>query len=328
MTAAATKKNAPVKLEDIRPADLDAGQLFSGKPSGFTIRGYKLPCEFTPEKNRDYQMQPASRDVIVWFMSEPEPLYIYGPTGCGKTSLIKNIAARLNYPAFEVTGHSRLEFPEMVGHLTVKDKEMIFQYGPLALAMKYGGLFLLNEIDLLDPSTAAGLNSILDGSPLCIPENGGEIIKPHPMFRFAATGNTNGAADETGLYSGCLRQNLAFMDRFFLCKLDYPPKDIEIALISKKHPELASLAGKMVEFANEVRGAFMGTTTASAAKSLDITFSTRTLLRWANLILRFDGVKNQKLSPLIYALDRSLGFRASTSNQAYLHEMAQRIFNL
>jgi cobaltochelatase CobS len=36
---------------------------------------------------------------------------------------------------------------------------MSFQYGPLFLAMKYGGLFLLNEIDLLDPSTAAGLNS-------------------------------------------------------------------------------------------------------------------------------------------------------------------------
>ncbi len=51
----------------------------------------------------------------------------------------------------------------MVGHLTVEEGSMEFQYGPLALAMKYGGLLLLNEIDIIDPATAAGLNGILDG---------------------------------------------------------------------------------------------------------------------------------------------------------------------
>jgi cobaltochelatase CobS len=88
--------------------------------------------------------------------------------------------------------------------------------------MKYGGLFLLNEIDLFAPSTAAGLNSILDGSTLCIPENSGELIEPHAMFRFATTANTNGSSDGTGLYHGTLRQNMAFMDRFWLCELGYP----------------------------------------------------------------------------------------------------------
>ena len=33
---------------------------------------------------------------------------IVGPTGCGKTSCIKQLAARLNYPVFEVTGHDIL----------------------------------------------------------------------------------------------------------------------------------------------------------------------------------------------------------------------------
>ena len=95
---------------------------------------------------------------------------------------------------FEVTGHSRLEFPELIGHHIVRQGNMEFEYGPLALAMKFGGLFLLNEIDLLEPSTAAWPNSILDGQPLCIPENGGELIVPHPMFRFAATANSNGGS--------------------------------------------------------------------------------------------------------------------------------------
>jgi cobaltochelatase CobS len=111
-------------------------------------------------------------------MDSSDPLYVFGPAGSGKTSLIKQLAAKLNYPVFDITGHGRLEFPDMVGHLTVEDSNMTFQYGPLALAMKFGGLFLLNEIDLLDPATAAGLNGILDGDPLRLPTPMAEPTKP------------------------------------------------------------------------------------------------------------------------------------------------------
>ena len=177
---------------------MDAGEVFSGKPSGTTVTGYDKPCAYTPQIDQDYILHDASRDIIVWFLSKPEPLYVYGPLGSGKSSTIKQLAARLNYPVFEVTGHGRLEFSDLVGHLTVNQGNMTYEYGPLALAMRYGGLLLLNEIDLTAPEVAAGLNSVLDGSPLCIAENGGELITPHPLFRFAATANSNGAGDDTG----------------------------------------------------------------------------------------------------------------------------------
>ena len=54
----------------------------------------------------------------------------------------------------------------------------------------------------LPPDVAAGLNGVLKGAPLCLPENGGEIISPHLMFRIACTGNTNGGGDNTGLHQG------------------------------------------------------------------------------------------------------------------------------
>ena len=130
-----------------------------------------------------------------------------------------------------ITGHSLLEFPEMVGHHTVFQDSMHYEYGPLAQAMRHGGLFLLNEIDLLDPSTAAGLNSVLDGYPLTIPENNGELIMPHPMFKFAATANTNGGSDPSGLYQGVLRQNIAFMDRFVLVEAGYMAESQELGIL-------------------------------------------------------------------------------------------------
>jgi cobaltochelatase CobS len=215
----------------------------------------------------------------------------------------------------------------MVGHLSVRNGSMEFEYGPLALAMKYGGLFLLNEIDLLEPSTATGLNGVLDGEALCIAENGGELIIPHPMFRFASTANTNGGSDETGLYQGTLRQNLAFLDRFWLCEMGYPAREAEEKLLGCCCPKLPeSIRQKMVEYAGEVRRLFMGEAGAGIANSIEITFSTRTLLRWADLTVRFQPLSRQGIQPVTYALDRALGFRATRETRAMLHELAQRVF--
>jgi cobaltochelatase CobS len=315
-------------LQNLTPTDLDAGTVFSGNPSGKMVRGFSASTMFTPAVNPNYILHKQSRDLVVWFVNPSDPLYVYGPTGCGKSSLIRQLAARLNYPVFEVTGHSRLEFPELIGHHTIQNGNMVFEYGPLSLAMKFGGLFLLNEIDLLEPSTAAGLNSILDGQPLCVPENGGELIFPHEMFRFAATANTNGGSDDTGLYQGTLRQNLAFMDRFCLCEIGYPPPGAEELLLEKQFSQLpAVIRRKMVEFANEIRRLFMGEK-GNDLNSIEITFSTRTLLRWADLTIRYQPLSSQGIQPVAYALDRALGFRACRETRAMLHELVQRIFTV
>ncbi len=313
------------ELQKLKTQQVDAGLLFSAKQSGKMISAYETVSSYTPDEDPNYIFHESSRDIIVWFMHKSDPLYLFGPTGSGKTSLVKQVSAKLNYPVFEITGHSRLEYPDMIGHLSVEKGSMQFRYGPLALAMKYGGLFLLNEIDLLDPSTAAGLNTMLDGAPLCIPENDGELIKPHPNFRFIATANTNGASDETGFYQGTLRQNLAFMDRFCLCEVPYPEKKTEEQLLAKAFPSLPSpLRKKMVDLAHEVRQLFIGA--QQGMDRIEVTFSTRTLLRWADLTLRFQPLSAQGIQPINYALDRALAYRASSASRAVLHELSQRIF--
>lgn len=328
-TTPASTTNGPIShLQTLTPMTFDAGETFSGTPSGHPVKGYTEPTLFTPARDANYIFHESSRDLVVWFINPTDPLYVFGPSGSGKTSCIKQLAAKLNYPVFEVTGHSRLEFPELVGHHVVRNGNMEFEYGPLSLAMKFGGILLLNEIDLLEPSTAAGLNSVLDGQPLCIPENGGELIVPHEMFRFAATANSNGGSDETGLYQGVQRQNLAFMDRFMVCEISYPSPDAEEQLLSRTAPALpVGLRKKMVEYANEIRRLFMGEdgNTYNAA-SIEVTLSTRTLIRWADLTLRYHPLAKQGIQPVTYALDRALGFRACKETRAMLHELAQRMF--
>ena len=320
--------NLQNNLSALQQAFFDAGQVFSGKPSGTRIRGYATPSVYTPATDHDYIFHESSRDVVVWLLNPKEPLYVFGPTGCGKSTCIKQLAARLNYPVLEVTGHGRLEFADLVGHLTVKDGNMAFEYGPLTLAMQYGALLLFNEIDLTSPEIAAGLNSMLDGSPLCIAENGGELLVPHPMFRFVATANTNGGGDDTGLYQGTQRQNLAWLDRFTICEVGYPSAEVEKRLLARRFPSLPeSLCATMVDYANEVRKLFMGeASTSNLANTIEITFSTRSLLRWGDLTVRFQPLAHQGLQPVTYALDRALAFRASRETRAMLHELAQRMF--
>lgn len=315
------------ELQNLKTTEFDAGQIFSGKPSGVAIIGYIEPSSYTPKIDQDYIFPEASRDIIVWLLNPSEPLYVFGPSGSGKTSCIKQLACRLNYPVFEITGHGRLEFADLAGHLSVSKGNMIYEYGPLALAMRYGGLFLFNEIDLTSPEIAAGLHGVLDGSPLCLAENGGEIIKPHPLFRFAATANTNAAGDESGLYQGTQRQNLAFADRFIFCELGYPDAEVEEHLLADKFPVLPeSLRKMMVGYANEVRKLFMGEKEMDALDhAIEVTFSTRSLLRWASLTVKFQPLSRQGIQPLTYALDRALGYRASRETRAMLHELAQRM---
>jgi cobaltochelatase CobS len=206
----------------------------------------------------------------------------------------------------------------MVGHLSVENGNMEFKYGALALAMKYGGLFLLNEVDLLDPSTAAGLNTILDGAPLCIHEKNGELIVPHSNFRFAATANTNGGSDDSGLYQGTLRQSLAFMDRFIMCEVPYPEEKTEVHLLEKAYPALPeNIRSNMVGYATEVRKLFMGSDDGSSMNRIEVTFSTRTLLRWADLTLRFSPLSAQGIQPVSYALDRVLKGRVSYETRPF-----------
>ena len=85
----------------------------------------------------------------------------------------------------------------------------------------------------------------------------------------------------------------------------------------------------MVKYANEVRKQFMGNDSMDYSRqNLEITFSTRSLLRWADLATRFQPLARQGIQPLAYALDRALAFRASPESRAMLHELLQRMFAL
>lgn len=292
-------------------------------PEKLKIEGRAQPNELCPEVDANYVFRPeVLSTVLAWLSAGTEDgLYLTGPTGAGKTSLIRQICARINRALIHVGAHEHMEMADLVGHYVAVDGDLIFQDGPLTMAMRGGHLFMIDEYDLLSPATAAGLNPILDGAPLVIAENGGEVVKPEPGFRFIATGNTAGAGDDTGIYQGTERQNAAMMDRFWVEQVDYPDKTVEVGLLRRIHGISDAIGTRLVEVANEIRRAYL----EGGELTLDLPFSTRSLLRWAYVTKLLSGrVDTQKTKPIIRAMDTSYANRLEPSARQAVHDIIER----
>ena len=333
----------------------DIGELFGGKgkPNGRVLPGWVDPQPYTPPKRTYAVASTADRVLdtvadVVAALSIDEAVYVFGPTGCGKTAALKHIASLVNWPVYEVTGHSRLEFPELCGAYHVVDGSMVWHDGPLAAAMRNGGMLLINELDLLDPSTAAGLNSVLDGSPLFVPELN-EYIPRHPMFRFAATGNTSGGGDTAGMYLGTLRQNAALMGRFWSVEAGYLPVEAEVRYIMStplQHVLPQDLVEKCCEYAAAARCAFITTSggdgsmpdSVSARAGSDMPplttpVTTRDMLRWCKGIALFRPLSEKlwknahvRFDAVLEAARRAFINRADPASRVGLEDLYKRLF--
>lgn len=282
---------------------------------------------FIPSRNDAYVFRKELLREVLAFLNDPsgDALYVTGPTGSGKTSGITEIASRLNWPVQQMTCNGRMEASDLIGHYVLSSEnpgetpQMRFQYGPLSNAMREGHILLLNEVDVVDPAELSGLNDVLEGRPLVITANGGEIIKPHPMFRVVVTGNSTGNGDSTGLYQGVVMQNLAAMDRYRFTRVDYPHADVEGNILGNAAPGIpAVIRDRMVRVANEIRSLFVG----AGEGQLAVTMSTRTLVRWANLAIAFRGAPNA----MEYALRQALLLRAAPEEAEAIVRIAKDVF--
>lgn len=267
-------------------------------------------------------------DFLAWFRhSTPADfLFITGPTGAGKSSLVRHMATKMNIPLWEATGHESLDVQDLLSQRVIIGGDLVTQHGPLTQAYLHGGWFCLNEVDLIHPSRLVSLNEV--GSNITLLDMGGEMVEPHPDFRLILTGNSNLNGDSTGLYSGVLTQNKAFADRCVTMRVGYPDKDVEIELLTEAFPQMPDIIRRgMVEVATMVRGQFAPNDEDGnpVPGTIEKTVSTRGLLRWAALVAYFYPITSLE-KPLTHALDRAIAFGAEPGTRRAMHEIVQRVF--
>lgn len=244
--------------------------------SAYTKAGKGIPCtadartgdgyeHMVPAWNDNYILNPELTKTVMMALELRTPIFLYGHSGVGKSSIFKQMSAALNRRLFRFQHTVDTEESHIVGQWVVKphinpDGNAVsvteFELGPLPLAMINGWLYLADEIDRSSPTVLSAYQAILEGEPLIIKNAPAHmrIVKPHPLFAFAATGNTNGTGDQSGLYQATITQDAATIERFgVVAQVDYPPEKQEIAMIAAATGLNEADAGKIRRFADEIR---------------------------------------------------------------------------
>jgi cobaltochelatase CobS len=231
---------------------------------------------FIPKIDPNYHFDTYATKVIRSALSMHENLYVYGDTGCGKTTHLEQVCAVLNRGLIRINPHDGITREMFLGGMKLINHETIFVEGALPTAMRNGYVFLVDEISFLPPNLAAILNPIGEkNGKLYIPETS-EWITPAPGFCIFATDNTGGKGDRTGNYTGTEVQNTATLDRFAFClKMDYLPQDKELEMLQNRFSTFQNRDEfeKMLTFARDIRSAF-------SRGELSITLSTRKLIKF------------------------------------------------
>jgi cobaltochelatase CobS len=293
-------------------------------PPQAVITGMDQPNEFTPDRKPEYLFRKQYlRDMVGFFFSGDVALFMKGHKGCGKTTFVEQFHSALNLPLLTVNAHPRMEIADLIGHFIPNAAGGLeFHYGPVARAAKEGWSVLIDEYNLLDPGVSGGLNGLLQGGGVYIPETQ-EMLKPKEGFKVFAACNP---ADAALGYFGRNAQDAANEDRYWFIEMGYPTVEEETPLVERillaglDAVNAKTFADKMVDVANRIRNQFMAN--SDAGDAMELTMSTRSLLRWAKMMLLFSKVD----SPLHYALERALTNRATKETKVAIHEVVHQVF--
>lgn len=227
----------------------------------------------------NYWFDPVMlKKLLRWVYGESarRNLMLIGDAGVGKSSVIVEIAHRLNIPVFQIACSGKTRFQHLVGSRELVGGETKWVDGPLTRAMREGGILLMDEVTRLDSGEQMNLAAVLDArSTLTIPDTG-EVVKPKPRFRVGATGNSGGFGDESGAYVGEKPSSFAFLDRFQKMRVNPMPDEVETELLKKASGLPDEIIALMLRLAKEVRKSFVG-----VGGGLSVTISPRSMQVWA-----------------------------------------------
>ena len=154
-------------------------------------------------------------------------LFLYGPTGCGKTHVCSQLAETLGLRFAFISCSAGMSEGQLLGRLLPVGKGGQFEYVPSEFVTCYeeGGVFLLDELDAADPNVLLIVNAALANGHLALPNRPAKpTAKRHKDFVCVAAANTVGIGADR-LYSGRNKLDAATLDRFQIGKvyLDYDP---------------------------------------------------------------------------------------------------------
>ncbi len=195
-------------------------------------------------------LDPIKQQVIKACVKENKPALLIGETGTGKTTIIREEAMLESKKLIRIPVNGSTSIEEILGKWLAKDGSTYWQDGILTKALKEGHWVTFDEINMALPEILAALQPLLDDDRyIVLSEKDGEMVYPHPDFRFFATMNPS---EE---YAGTKEMNKALISRFTaVIYVQVPNADIEMKILidkgatPKDAQDLVQLAGQLRKF--------------------------------------------------------------------------------
>jgi len=198
------------------------------------------------------------------------PCLLKGPTGCGKTRFMEHMAWRLERPLITVSCHDDLTASDLVGRFLVTGGETVWVDGPLARAVRSGGICYLDEIVEARKDTTVVIHPLADDRRVLPMEKLGEVLEAPPEFCLAISYNPG--------YQSVLKDlKQSTRQRFVALEFDYPKPELEARIIVNETGVDGDTARQLVKFAHMTRNL--------KGSGLEEGASTRLLVHAAKLIV-------------------------------------------
>jgi nitric oxide reductase NorQ protein len=215
------------------------------------------------------------------------PLLIKGPTGCGKTRFVAHMAARLGRELTTVSCHDDLTAADLTGRWLIRGGETVWQDGPLARAVRAGGVCYLDEVVEARKDVTVVLHPLTDDRRILPLERTGETLEADDGFMLVVSYNPG--------YQNILKSlKPSTRQRFVAIEFDYPPAPIETEIVSTESGLDPRRAERLVALAGHTR--------KLKGRDLEEGASTRLLVYCATLVasgLRFeDAIRAAIVEPL------------------------------
>jgi nitric oxide reductase NorQ protein len=233
---------------------------------------------------------------------------IIGPKGTGKTTLVREFAAKRGIKLESINFSLRTRESHLVGSKTMENGAIGFEQGILVKSMKEGNMLYLDEINSAEADVLLRLDEALDDRrQIVLKESSGELIKATKGWFVVATINPLS-------HVGTKELPPQLLSRFPIrLRLDYPPEDIEFQIVKQYSSSHEKEILQGIKLANILRQAAAVEElyyspslreTIAFAKILDSGMKTRLAAEivFANVYSQWGSVEFQKVNDIITSM--------------------------
>lgn len=200
-----SQQEQPQPQPQEQPQPQDEGEE-EEEPKPLSVKGRKPPKSSTEGK------------MIARILAGLNNLWLFGPAGCGKTTVCHIVAEKLGLPCFVLSCCKDTDPAQVRGRIYPQpdESELIRYY-------ERPSVVVLDEFTSCEDATAMLLNSALANGEILSAT--GRTVKRHPNCIIVATSNTTGEGGDE-MYCGNNRLDASTLDRFAgsFIEVDYSKK--------------------------------------------------------------------------------------------------------